>query len=80
MKNERKPDMLNQTLPQLPSAKEETHICQAHVEKSLWSAVAGEMSRRNLTIRQVVNWGLRAFLLASNQREAQRLGIKSEKL
>ena len=65
--------------PALPLPQnEKKRLMQAEVNLDLFSAVHREMERKELKIRQVMEWGLRAFLLASNPKEAARLGIKSE--
>lgn len=65
--------------PRLPiPKKEEKRLMQAEVNLDLFAAVEKEMERRNLKIRQVMEWGLQQFLLASNPKEAARLGIKAE--
>lgn len=66
-------------VPPLPLPQNERkRLMQAEVNLELFNAVHREMERKDLKIRQVMEWGLRAFLLASNPKEAQRLGIKSD--
>ena len=43
--------------------------------QELFDAVQAELDRRGLKIRNAAEWGLRAFLLATNPAEARRLGI-----
>ena len=65
--------------PPLPvPQKEEKRLMQAEVNLDLFTAVYNEMERRDLKIRQVMEFGLKAFLLATNKVEAERLGIKVE--
>lgn len=65
-------------IAQIPS-KSQTIVAQGHVEKPLYSAVVGEAKRRNIKIRQVVEWGFRTFLLSTNPKMAKELGIVPEK-
>lgn len=66
----------NMPLP-LPT-KEATHLVQADVNEELYSAVQKELKARKVKIRQVVEWALCNYLLATNPEEAKRLGITSE--
>jgi hypothetical protein len=68
----------NQSPPLPLPQNEKKRLMQAEVNLELFNAVHREMERKGLKIRQVMEWGLRAFLLASNPKEAARLGIKSE--
>lgn len=53
-------------------------LVQAEINKEFWSVVAKEMVSRGLTKRQVVEFGLQAFLLKTNPKEAAKLGISLE--
>lgn len=65
--------------PPLPvPQKEEKRLMQAEVNLDLFTSVYNEMERRDLKIRQVMEFGLKAFLLATNKDEAERLGIRVE--
>lgn len=65
--------------PHLPlPVAEEKRLLQAEVNLELCDAVLREMKRRKVKIRQVMEWGLRAYLLATNPKEAERLGIRPE--
>lgn len=70
--------------PALPLPhNEETTLIQAEIDVNLVNAVKKEMSKKavggkKIKIREVVEWGLRAYLLASNPKEAAALGIRSE--
>lgn len=69
----------NSQVPPLPLPQnEKKRLMQAEVNQELFDAVHKEMKRKDLKIRQVMEWGLRAFLLASNPKEATRLGITPE--
>lgn len=76
-------DMQTATLPnQVPPLplpqNEKKRLMQAEVNLDLFNAVSKEMERKGLKIRQVMEWGLRAYLKASNPKEASRLGINSD--
>jgi hypothetical protein len=64
------------SLPPLPLPNnEEKRLMQAEVNLPLFKAVHREMKRRDLTIRKVMEWALRSYLLATNPKEAAKLGI-----
>lgn len=50
-------------------------LVQAEVELDLRRAVMKEIDKKKLTIRQVVEWGLKAYLLQANPAKAAELGI-----
>jgi hypothetical protein len=50
---------------------------QVEINTELYNAVERERKQRHLKKRQIVEYGFRAFLLATNPKEAERLGIKS---
>lgn len=84
MKKVRKEDFaVNQAVamppPPLPE-NEKKRLVQAQVNLDLFKAVYREMKRKNkkLKIRQVIEWGLGAYLLTVNPKEAARLGVKPE--
>lgn len=64
-------------LPNLPPSKrsEKRVLKQAQVNEELWKAVEKEASKDKYTDREVFEYGLKAFLLAKNPKEAARLGI-----
>lgn len=66
--------------PPLPTPqKDEKRLIQAEVDISLFNAVEREMPK-GVKIRQVVEYGLKAYLLRTNPKEAERLGIHQEKI
>lgn len=70
---------MNANSPSLPLPQtEKKRLMQAEVNLELFNAVHKEMERRGLKIRNLMEWGLKAFLLQSNPREAARLGISNE--
>jgi hypothetical protein len=69
---------VNQVPPLPLPQNEEKRLMQAEVNLDLFNAVHREMKRGDLKIRQVMEWGLKAFLLKANPKEAARLGIKTE--
>lgn len=70
--------MSTQQVPPLPLPQtEKKRLMQAEVNLDLFTAVHKEMERRGLKIRNVMEWGLKAFLLSSNPKEAARLGIST---
>lgn len=66
--------------PVLPKSTkhEKKAMMQAEINMDLRDAVKREIKSRKLTDRQVVEWGLKAFLLSTNPKEAARLGITTE--
>lgn len=66
--------------PQMPEkkvpAEKRERLIQAEVSQDLFDAVYSEIRRRNLKIRQVMEFGLQCFLIRANRKEAERLGIK----
>lgn len=64
-------------LPPLPKTSDRDNeiLLQIRIDKEFWSAIAKEMKSRKYTRRQVMEYGLRAFLLKANPKEATRLGI-----
>ena len=59
-------------------AKEPTKLVQADVNAHLHQAAQKEMKQRKVKVRQVVEWGLSMYLMATNPQEAKRLGITAE--
>lgn len=59
-------------------AKEEKRLVQADVNQHLLEAAQKEMKIRKVKVRQVVEWALSMYLLATNPEEASRLGITPE--
>lgn len=55
--------------------KEVKQIVQTRIETRLFNLVRAEAKKRNSTIRQAIEWGLREFVAHSNPQEAARLGI-----
>lgn len=68
-------------LPPLPKTtkNENKVLVQAEINKDFWSLIEREMDSLGLTKRQVVEFGLKAFLLKTNPKEAHKLGIEEEK-
>jgi hypothetical protein len=66
-------------VPALPLPQnEKKRLMQAEVNQELFDLVHKEMKRKDLKIRSIMEWGLRAFLLASNPKEAARFGIRAD--
>lgn len=65
----------NQVLPLPLPQNEKKRLMQAEVNLDLFNAVHAEMDRQDLKIRQVMEWGLKVFLLHSNPEKARQLGI-----
>jgi hypothetical protein len=66
----------NAQVPPLPLPQnEKKRLMQAEVAVDLFDAAHKEMKRKHLKIRQVMEFGLRAFLLQSNPEAARKLGI-----
>lgn len=71
--------MATNSIPPLPiPRREEKRLMQAEVNQDLFTAVQKEMEKKGLKIREIMEWGLRAFLLTSNPKEAHKLGIKAD--
>lgn len=70
-----------QTPLPLPTS-EKKRLVQAEVNTDLFDAVQSEMARRKpkIKIRQVLEWGMKAYLLQSNPKAAAALGIKVEEV
>lgn len=63
----------------LPVAKARARkLIQAEVSLELREAVEREAKARKIELRQIVEWGLKAWLLSMNQKEATRIGILPE--
>lgn len=62
--------------PALPTAhtKEQRPI-QVYVDQDLFDAIEKEIKKRKLTIKQVVTYGIQAWLCKVNPAEAKRLGL-----
>jgi hypothetical protein len=61
----------------IPSTQKEAKILiTAEVNAAMLVLVRSELKKRNLTLRQVVEWGLSSFLLSSNPEQAKKLGIE----
>lgn len=68
-----------QATPGLPKPDiGERRLVQAEIDQELFKAVEKEMKPLGLKIRQVIDFGFRAFLLKANPRIAAKLGIKAE--
>lgn len=67
-------------LPPLPKTtkNENKTLLQAEINKDFWAVVEREMKARGLTKRQIVEYGLKAFLLKANPKEAAKLGILAQ--
>ncbi|RZL29692.1 MAG: hypothetical protein EOP64_00370 [Sphingomonas sp.] len=55
--------------------KQDKQIVQTRIEAQLFDVVRAEAKKRDSTIRQAIEWGLREFVARSNPEEAARLGI-----
>jgi len=56
---------------QLPK-KLGVRLVQAEIDLTLWAAVEREKKKNKVTIKDVVEYGLAAYLLASNPTEYER--------
>lgn len=67
-------------IPELPS-KGETRPVQAEVDLALFEAVEKEMlkQKKKPKIREVVEWGLRAYLAKTNPQALKSLGLPANK-
>lgn len=65
------------TLPKLPT-KPKIFLVQAEIPIELWKAALTEIQVRKLSRKAVVEWGLKAFVKASNPKRAAELGITDE--
>lgn len=61
--------------PEMPVSQEK-RLIQAEVSLELFEAVHEEIKRKNIKIRQVLEFGLQYFLIRANKKEAERLGVK----
>lgn len=66
------------TLPIPLPTKQATHLVQAEVDLALYTATHKEMKSRKVKIRQVVEWAMSNYLLATNPKEAERLKISAD--
>lgn len=72
-------------LPELPANDRETKQLQAEVDLRLWEAVEKEMakqgkrSKKKLKNKEVVEWGLKAYLAKTNPEALMKLGFSVEK-
>ncbi len=63
----------------LPRSKSvEKRLAQAEINAELYNAVDREREKRKLTKQQVIEHGMKLFLLQANPAEAKRLGVKLE--
>lgn len=72
-KGEKMQSMKRLPLP-IPKLREKKLI-QAKVEIGLRNSVVAEAKKRNIEIRQLVEFGLKQWLLSVNPKEAARIGI-----
>ena len=56
--------------------KEEKRLVQAEVNMDLWLAVDAQMKKDGIQIRQMVEFGLKSYLIAANPQAAKELGLK----
>lgn len=56
--------------------KEEKRLVQAEVNTDLWRAVEEEMQKDGTTIRSVMEYGFKVYLLHKNPAAAKALGIQ----
>lgn len=73
-KAQRKPELIAPPLPKYESKRP----IQVEVGIELFEAVHKELVKRNLKIREAVIWGLKFYLLKSNPKAAEELGITPE--
>lgn len=77
----KKKDSIMQTtdftnLPPIPMPKnEKKRLIQAEVNFEIYKAVEKEMVRRDLNIRETVEYSLKLFLAKTNPEIAKKLGI-----
>jgi hypothetical protein len=64
-------------LPKLPK-KQSKEILQAEVDSTLAEALRAELKAKGIKIREFMEWSAKAYLLNSNPKEAERLGIDSD--
>lgn len=55
-----------------------TRLLQGDVDLEVYEAAERESKKYGMKKRQLMEWGLRTFLLLKNPAEAKRLGIKPE--
>lgn len=65
-------------LPPLPTRRRQTRLAQAEVDIALYTIVRKEMKARDIKIRQVIEWGLKAWLLNTNPKAAKEFWIPGE--
>lgn len=56
--------------------KEEKRLVQAEVNADLWRAVEAEMRNDDTTIRSVMEYGFKVYLMKKNPEAAKALGIQ----
>jgi hypothetical protein len=61
---------------QTPDAEE--HNLQARVDKELFDAAKKEAKKNKVKIREVIEWGLRSYLVKTNPKAAGQLGINEK--
>lgn len=68
-------------LPPLPtpSKSKKKILRQAEIDLDLWQAVEREMKLRNDKIREAMTYGFQAYLLKTNPKAAEKLGILPDK-
>ena len=62
------------TIP-IPNGRKQLRTVQADVDQRLFNAAQVEFKKRKLTIKDVMEWGFRAFLANTNPKAAKDLGI-----
>lgn len=64
----------------LPTPKdddEKRRFINVRVSSEIYAAARAEMKRRDVTVGQVLDWGLMAYLMETNPEEARKLGSGS---
>lgn len=54
---------------------EQKRYINTEINLDLFIAVYNELKKRRLTIRKVIEWGFKEFLIQTNETEARRLGL-----
>lgn len=74
---EQKADNLAKLIP-IPE-KEKKILRQAEINVDLWNEVEIIMKQKDMTIREAMEWGLRALVITHNKSAAIKLGLISNK-
>jgi len=58
----------------IPKPKEREAV-NFSIDKELFEAVKKDLRLRKIRIREVIEWALKIYLIKSNPKEAERLGL-----